>query len=167
MISITSQADGETGNRGLITAELESGSGYFTSGVASENMTSVVVLEVLPVVSISVASSKVEESVGKFKLTLELESFTPESNRPVNISGLTASDTGTPADYLGSIVLTSIAIDATPQNGKYQTVIDVPVTHNTDYRGWGEITFVLRDGEEYTANTDSSKRIVRVTIEEE
>ena len=53
-ISITSQADGTTGNRGLIMAELNSGSGYFTSGVASENMTSVVVLETLPVVSISV-----------------------------------------------------------------------------------------------------------------
>ena len=166
MISITTQADGTIGNRGLITAELASGAGYFTSGVASENMTSVVVLETLPVVSVSVTNSQVKENIGTFELTLEIESFTPVPNRPVKISGLTASDTGTPADYLGSIDLTSIAIDSTPQNGKYQKVIDVPVTHNTEYRGWGEITFILRDGEEYTANTDSNKRIVRVTIEE-
>ena len=38
MISITSQADGSPGNRGLITAELEAGSGYLTSGIISENM---------------------------------------------------------------------------------------------------------------------------------
>ena len=161
MISITSQADGTTGNQGLITADLASGSGYFTSGVASENMTSVVILESLPVVSISVDNSQVKENVNSFELKLATESFTPDANRPVKISGLTAMDSGTPADYLGAIDLNSVEIDSTGQGS-----ITVPVTYNNVYRGWGEITFTLVDGEEYTANTDSSKRIVRVTIEE-
>ena len=57
--------------------------------------------------------------------------------------------------------MNTVEIDSTGQGS-----VTVPVTYNNIYRGWGEITFTLRDGEEYTANTDSSKRIVRVTIEE-
>ena len=124
-------------------------------------MTSVVVLETLPVVSISVDNSQVKENVSSFELKLATESFTPDANRPIKISGLTALDTGTPADYLGAIDLNSVEIDSTGQGS-----VTVPVTYNDVYRGWGEITFTLRDGVEYTANTDSSKRIVRVTIEE-
>ena len=78
-------------------------------------MTSVVVLETLPVVSISVDNSQVMENVNSFELKLATESFTPDANRPIKISGLTALDTGTPADYLGAIDLNSVEIDSSGQ----------------------------------------------------
>ena len=96
-----------------------------------------------------------------FNLVLETKTFTPDVGRPLNISGLTAVDTGTPNDYLGTIDLSAIEIG--PSGRK---VIQVPVTHNNTYRGWGEITFTLRDGQEYTANTEENKHIAKVTIAE-
>ena len=146
----------------MITAELKPGSGYLISGSESKNRTSiVVVLETLPVVSISVPDTQVREDVGSFNLVLETKTFTPDSGRPLNISGLTAVDTGTPNDYLGTIDLSAIEIG--PSGRK---VIQIPVTHNDTYRGWGEITFTLRDGQEYTANTEENKHIAKVTIAE-
>ena len=161
-IAVSSRADGEFGNRGLITAELISGSGYLISSSRKVNRTSVVVvLETLPIVSISVPQTQVREDAGTFNLVLETKSFTPDLGRPLNITGLSATDTGTPNDYLGTFDFSLIEIKSTGRK-----VIQVPVSHNNTYRGWGEITFTLRDGQEYTANTEESKRVVKVAIAE-
>ena len=124
-------------------------------------MTSVVVLETLPVVSISVVHDQERENVGTFDLILATETFTPDPDRPLNISGLTGIDTGATTGYLGTIDLSSVTIESTGRK-----VLQIPVTHDPSYRGWGELTFTLVDGVEYTANTTESNRIVKVTIEE-
>ena len=161
MISITSQADGTTGNQGLITAQLEMGTSYRRPVDTAEQMDTVVVLEALPVVSISTLTTRVKEDVGNIALTLNTTTFTPEANRPVRVEGLTAMDTGASTDFLGTIDLSSIEID---DSGS--TTIQVPVNHNNTYRPYGELTFTLVDGDEYTANTTESLRIVKVIIED-
>ena len=75
MLSITSQADGTADNRGLITAELQVGTGYLIAEAIDERSTSVVVLETLPVVSISVTETQVKENIGSFNLLIESAPF--------------------------------------------------------------------------------------------
>ena len=121
------------------------------------------VLESYPVVSIS-APVRVKEDAGYIPLTVSSGSFVPTADLPLIVTGVTASDTGTPADYLGTTDLTSIPISYSPISG-FKT-IEVPITHDTNYRGYGEITFELADGDEYTASPIESSRIVKVIIAE-
>ena len=68
-----------------------------------------------------------KENIGSFNLLIESAPFTPDVGRPLNISGLTAIDTGTPADYLGTVDLSAITIDSTGRH-----LEPIQFTHNTD-----------------------------------
>ena len=67
LISIISQADGVAGNKGLIYAQLNAGSGYSLPEAAGDQLVLLTVLESLPEVSIS-APTQVKEDVGRLPL---------------------------------------------------------------------------------------------------
>ena len=157
--SITSLAGGNSLNKGTITAQLETGSGYTRPVIPADQMTSVVTLESKPVISMSVVNPQVREDVGTFELVLDSDTFTPDAGQPINITGLTAANTGSTHNYLGTVNLTAVQIDET---GQARVSIPVTPTPTGTYEGWGEITFTLVNGDEY----DSSFRELRVIIEE-
>ena len=136
--SITSQADGTADNSGTITAQLETGNRYTRPATPADP--SVVVLDALPVVSIS-APAKVSENLtnGMFDVTLDTGSFTPLADRPISITGLTIEETGSTTGYLGSVDLTAVEID----DSGTSTTVSVTITPTGDYQGWGEITITL------------------------
>ena len=97
-----------------------------------------------------------------FDLTLDTGSFTPLSDRPIRITGLTIEETGSTTGYLGTVDLTNVEID----HSGTTTTIPITITPTPTYEGWGEITITLVDGEDYKANTTASSRIAKVVIEE-
>ena len=99
------------------------------------------------------------EDVGTFDLILNSGAFTPDTSRPIQITGLSAVDTGTANGYLGSVDFSAVEIDETGSTRVSITVTPDPIP---EYRGWGEITFTLVSGDEY----DASFRELSVVIED-
>ena len=155
--SIATLFNGNSLEKGTITAQLETGNGYTRPATAGDQMTSIVALESLPEISMSVVNSQVREDVGTFDLVLDSGTFRADTGRPIQITGLSAVDTGTPNDYLGSVDFSAVEIDETGS-----TRVSIPVTSNDLYRGWGVITFTLLSGDEY----DASFRELSVVIAE-
>ena len=160
-LSLTSRDAGISGVDGIITARLLNVTGFIRSDSAPDHSVTIGVLKNYPTVSVT-APAQVREDAGTIAVTLDTGSFRPYANLPIEVTTLTASDTGTPSDYLGTYDFNKAISIGT--SGR--ATIQVPVNHNNQYRGYGEITFTLADGDSYTANTDESSRIAKVIIEE-
>ena len=155
------------GNDGLITATIIDGTNYVRSNTAAENETSVIILDALPVISISAPAMVTEtdaNSTFNVTLTIETASFIPLTGRPLVIDGLTIANTSDPLfqDYYQSH---TSPIQFTNANDSTDRDITVPVTIIGDdyYKNWGEISITLASGDEYTAdpNNNSAKVSIR------
>ena len=99
-LTLTSRDAGISGIDGIITARLLNVTGFIRSDSAPDHSVTIGVLKNYPTVSVT-APAQVREDAGNIAVTLDTGSFRPYANLPIEVTTLTASDTGTPSDYLG------------------------------------------------------------------
>ena len=87
-------------------------------------------------------------------------SFRPFADLPIRVTTLTARETGSTTGYLGTYDF-SVPINIGTSG---TTRISVLVNNQREYQGFGEITFELADGTEYTANTVDNSNTAKVII---
>ena len=161
--SVTTTTEAAQDSDGRITGEILEGKGYALSADSAPRNAEIVVLDALPVISLS-APDSVDEDDGKFDITL-ISNITPIANHPITITTLEVDDsTGQSHDYFDSIPTTPIVIDHNSSN----RTITIPVTlvDNGDYNGWGEITATLTNGLDYTADPNANTKSVEIVDDE-
>ena len=158
-LAVSTTAEAAPNTAGRITAEIIEGKGYALSVAEAPRNFEVVVLDALPVISLS-APDSVDEDDGTFDITLT-SNITLVANHPINITTLVVDDSaGQSFDYFDSIPTTPIVIDHSSLN----RTITVPVTlvTNNTYNGWGEITATLTNGLDYTVASDANTESVEI-----
>ena len=109
-VTFATKPDAPDEDDGLITATILDGSNYVRSNTASENETSAVILDALPVISVSApaAVDETDDATSMFNVTLTIETadFVPLAGRPLVFDGLTISNVSDPLfhDYYQSHV---------------------------------------------------------------
>ena len=171
-VTFATKADSPNGVDGLITATILDGANYVRSDTSSENETSVVILDQLPVISLS-APDAVDEtdanSTFDLTLTIETASFVPLTGRPLVIDGLTIANTSDPLfqNYYQSH---TSPIQFTDANNASNRDITIPVTILGDdaYNNWGEISIALADStsKQYTADSNNNSATVSIREDE-
>ena len=165
---VDTKAGSAASNHGIITATILEGSDYVRPNTSAENETSIVVVDDLPVISISEIAN-VDKSLGDesnpsgtitFTLTSDIQAI---AGYPINITTLSVDDTNAtgPQYYVSHDPSTNIEITNLSTNNAEE--ISVTLTaDNTIYQGWGELEVLLTDGADYTANTSADTRNVTI-----
>ena len=157
--SVTTTTEAATDSNGRITGEILEGKGYALSAAEAPRNAEIVVLDTLPVISLS-APDSVDENDGTFDITLT-SNLVPVENHPISITSLVVDDTtGQSFDYFASIPTVPIVIDHNSSN----RTITIPVTlvTNNTYDGWGEITATLTNGLDYIADPNANTKSVEI-----
>ena len=170
-VSFVTKADVTDGVDGLISATILDGTDYVRSNTATENETSAVILDALPVISVSAPTvvDETDDATSTFDVTLTIETadFVPLAGRPLVIDGLTIANVSDSLfqDYYQSHVTD---IEFTDANDSTDRDITVAVTISGDdvYRAWGEISIALASGDEYTADPNNNSATVSVREDE-
>ena len=159
-IEVDTKANSASSNYGIITAIILEGADYVRPNIATENETSFVVVDDLPVISIAEIAA-VDKSVGTFTVTLTSDSPALTSY-PINITTLTVDDTNSIGpQYYDSHTPTEVVItDSSTSNAEQVTV--TLTKDDSIYQGWGDILVSLADGADYTADTNANSRNVTI-----
>ena len=154
-----------SGNQGLISAELQSGTEYLTSGMADANITTVVVLEALPIISIA-EIGPVDESTGEFDVTLT-SNIQLVAGHDLTITTLTVVDATTNApQYAPVINPNSLPITITSSSFENSVNVNITFTAVSGYHRWADLTVSLASDTEYTADINANSRTVTIAPEE-
>ena len=165
---VSTKANSASSNHGIITATILEGADYVRPNTSTENETSFVVVDNLPVISIS-EIDKVNKSLGDETSSTGTINFTLTSDSPaiagypINITTLSVDDTDQtgPQYYTYHRPDTNIEITNLSTNNAIEIAVTL-TADNTVYQGWGELSVSLADGADYTANTSANSRKVTV-----
>ena len=156
-LTVGTVVEAATDSDGRISAEVVEGKGYALSAAEAPRNAEIVVLDALPVISLT-APDSVNENDGTFDISLT-SNIVPVANHPIIITSLGVDDsTEQSFDYFDSIPTTPIVIDHTSSNRRI--TIPVTIVTNNTYDGWGEITATLTNGLDYTVDPNAISKSV-------
>ena len=171
-VSFETKADAIDGADGLITATILDGNDYVKSNTAAENEASVVILDALPVISVSApdAVDETDDATSTFNVTLAIETddFVPLAGKPLVIDGLTIENVSDSSlhNYYQSHTSNIQFTDANDSTNRDITV-EVTISGDDVYIAWGEISIALASGDEYTADSNNNSATVTVREDEQ
>ena len=150
-----------------VVATIREGENYVLSNESINRTRSLLMLNELPVLSLSEIDS-VNEADGKFKFKV-ISNYKPQTGFPITINPigfnqLSVMDANSEAPQYAPQIITD-PIQITNSSADNSVEVEVTFTKDANYERWDHLTIALVDGAEFTADPNANSR--RVLIIEE